>query len=32
MTEYFDKVDQNDYVIGKISREEAHELNLIERL
>ena len=31
MTEYFDKVDQNDYVIGKISREEAHEFNLMHR-
>ena len=31
MTEYFDKVDQNDNVVGKISREEAHELNLMHR-
>ena len=31
MTEYFDKVDQNDRVIGKISREEAHEFNLMHR-
>ena len=31
MTEYFDKVDQNDHVIGKISREQAHEFNLLHR-
>ena len=31
MTEYFDKVDQNDHVIGKISREQAHKFNLMHR-
>ena len=31
MTEYFDKVDQNDHVIGKISREQAHKFNLLHR-
>ena len=31
MTEYFDQVDQNDQVIGKISRVHAHELNLMHR-
>ena len=31
MTEYFDKVDHNDHVIGKISREQAHEFNLLHR-
>ena len=31
MTEYFDKVDHNDHVIGKISREQAHKFNLLHR-
>ena len=31
MNEYFDKVDHNDRVIGKISREQAHKFNLLHR-
>ena len=31
MSEYFDKVDHNDQVIGKVSRKQAHQFNLMHR-
>ena len=31
MSEYFDMVDHNDQVIGKVSRKQAHQFNLMHR-
>jgi isopentenyldiphosphate isomerase len=31
MTEYFDEVDENDRVLGVITREEAHKKNIRHR-
>ena len=31
MTEFFDEVDQNDQILGQITRAEAHKHNIMHR-